>query len=44
MVDVNDTPMNDTPETGGVDTIPAWAQQFYRAMVLGSYLDRWMTN
>ena len=32
MVDVNDTPMNDTPETGGVDTIPAWAHQFYRTM------------
>ena len=32
MVDVNDNPMNDTPETGGVDTIPAWAHHFYRAI------------
>ena len=32
MVDVNDTQMNDTPETGGVDTIPTWAHHFYRAI------------
>ena len=32
MVDVNDILMNDTPETGGVNTIFAWVHQFYRTM------------
>ena len=28
----DDHPMNDTPETGGVNTIPPWAYDFYRAI------------
>ena len=32
MVDVNETPINDTFETGGVNTIPPWAHDFYRAI------------
>ena len=32
MIDVDDTPMNDKPETGGVDMIPAWVHHFYQTI------------